>query len=58
MDPLERSKEDYSAVIEKIASNSSVGIDAQYTHAIIIEYLKDLTQRMARLEELIENQSK
>ena len=50
-DPLQKSKEDYQSVIQKIAANSSVGIDAQYTHAIIIEFLKQIHQRLDKLEE-------
>ncbi len=51
-DPLCTSKEEYRAIIAKIeAPNSSVGIDAQYTHAIIITYLQGITRRLDALEE-------
>lgn len=50
-DPLNRTKDEYSSIIEKISSqNSAVGIDAQYTHAIIIEYLQQITERLEALE--------
>lgn len=48
--PLEIPKEDYQKTIELIRSESAVGIDAQYTHAIIIEYLKQISQRLDVLE--------
>ncbi len=48
---LYKSKEEYKDVIEKISlPNSPVGIDAQYTHAIIIDYLRTITQRLDQLE--------
>jgi len=51
-DPLSRSKEQYESIIAKINSpNSSVGIDAQYTHAVIITYLQQITRRLDALEE-------
>ncbi|HBO96800.1 MAG TPA: hypothetical protein DE315_01680 [Candidatus Omnitrophica bacterium] len=51
-DPLSRSKEQYESIIAKINSpNSAVGIDAQYTHAIIITYLQQITRRLDALEE-------
>ena len=50
-DPLSQAKADYQAVIDQIsATGSPVGIDAQYTHAIIIEYLRQITERLDRLE--------
>jgi len=51
-EPLTKSKEQYASVIEKIKSeNSAVGIDAQYTHAIIIDYLQQIIRRLNALEE-------
>ena len=50
-DPLKKSKEEYLDVINTISlPNSPVGIDAQYTHAIIITYLRQITQRLEKLE--------
>ena len=53
--PLEISKQDYQKTIERIKSDSAVGIDAQYTHAVIIEYLKQISQRLDVLEKKIED---
>ena len=54
-DPARIPKEEYSEIIERISlPNSPVGIDAQYTHAIIITYLQQLNQRLERLEREIE----
>jgi uncharacterized protein (UPF0335 family) len=51
MEPLERPKAEYEHTIKRISlANSPVGIDAQYTHAIIIEYLKNISERLERLE--------
>lgn len=51
-DPLAKSKQEYAAIIGKIQSEkSAVGIDAQYTHAIIITYLQQITRRLDALEE-------
>jgi hypothetical protein len=51
--PLAKPKQDYQETIEHIKSESAVGIDAQYTHAIIIEYLKQISQRLDVLENKI-----
>lgn len=51
IDPVSKPKQEYTEVIEKIsAEGSPVGIDAQYTHAIIIEYLRQISERLDRLE--------
>ena len=51
-DPLSKSKEELSSVIYKIQSEkSAVGIDAQYTHAVIIEYLQQILKRIEALEQ-------
>lgn len=52
--PIERSKEDYKEIIDTISiSNSPVGIDAQYTHAIIITYLQQISHRLEKLEKAL-----
>lgn len=52
VDPLAKSKEHYTSIIEKIKSeNSAVGIDALLTHAIIIDYLRQMITRLDALEE-------
>ena len=50
-DPLTKSKQDYDAIIRHLGSQDSpVGIDAQFTHAIIIDYLQQILERLDRLE--------
>lgn len=50
-DPIAISKQDYQQLIEQISlPDSPVGIDAQYTHAIIITYLQQIADRLDRLE--------
>lgn len=50
-DPMSLSKADLDAIVEHISlPDSPVGIDAQYTHAIIITYLQQLAARLDRLE--------
>jgi hypothetical protein len=52
--PLEKTKNEYTHIISRIKADSSVGIDAQYTHAVIIEYLDQLTKRVERIEQRME----
>ena len=53
-EPIQRSKEEYKEVIDKISiSNSPVGIDAQYTHAIIITYLQQISNRLEKIEKIL-----
>lgn len=50
-EPLFIPKEDYSEIVDRISvENSPVGIDAQYTHAIIITYLRQISDRLDKLE--------
>lgn len=54
-DPLQKTRSDYDALIEKLSSpKSPVGIDAQYTHAVIIEYLQQIMERLEALEAKLE----
>jgi len=48
--PLTRSKDDFGEIINKIKSDSAVGIDVQFTHAVIIEYLMRLEKRLDDIE--------
>jgi len=52
-DPLSKTKEEYSDIVEKIQSDSPVGIDAQYTHAVIIEYLQHISKKLEDIEQKI-----
>ena len=55
-EPIHRSKEEYSEIIKKISmASSAVGIDAQYTHAIIITYLQQISARLDKLEKELQN---
>ncbi len=55
-DPLSKSTEDYLELIEKISlPDSPVGIDAKLTHAIIIDFLQQITARLDVLERRLEN---
>jgi hypothetical protein len=50
-DPVLIPKADYKPIIERISlTDSPVGIDAQYTHAIIITYLQQISQRLEAIE--------
>lgn len=50
-EPLYRPKQEYEEIVNRISlSNSPVGIDAQYTHAIIITYLRQISDRLDKLE--------
>jgi hypothetical protein len=50
-DPLLTPKEDYQEIVDRISlPDSPVGIDAQYTHAIIITYLRQISDRLANIE--------
>ena len=51
--PLDTNKNQYQSIINKIKSDSAVGIDAQYTHAVIIDYLERLTVRVEKIEQLL-----
>lgn len=54
IDPLSKNKDQFSSIIHKINSvDSAVGIDAQLTHAIIIEYLEKISNQLDRLESKI-----
>ena len=50
-DPTRKPKAEYQELVDLISlPNSPVGIDAQYTHAIIITYLKQISERIDKLE--------
>ena len=54
-DPMAQSKADLDSIVQHISlSDSPVGIDAQYTHAIIITYLQQIAERLERLEERLD----
>ena len=50
-DPMSKTKNDYADIIGHISlPESPVGIDAQFTHAIIIAYLQQISGRLADIE--------
>ncbi len=52
VDPMSQSKTELSSIVQHISVvDSPVGIDAQYTHAIIITYLQQIATRLDQLEQ-------
>ena len=52
--PLDKTTDELSDIVEKLQSpNSPVGIDAVYTHAVIIDYLRRISARLDELEQRI-----
>jgi len=50
-EPLFTPKEQYDDIVTRISlPDSPVGIDAQYTHAIIITYLRQIAERLDKIE--------
>ncbi len=50
-DPMSKTKDDYADIIDHISlPESPVGIDAQFTHAIIIAFLKQISTRLDDIE--------
>lgn len=50
-EPLFTPKQEFDDIVQRISlPDSPVGIDAQYTHAIIISYLRQITERLERIE--------
>jgi len=48
---MQKTKDDYADIIGHISlPESPVGIDAQFTHAIIIAYLQKISNRIDRIE--------
>lgn len=54
--PLQLSKDQLKHIISRIESDSSVGIDTQLTHGIIIAYLERLEERLNRIEQHLDLQ--
>ena len=50
-DPLAKPKESFDGLIAQLSSpDSPVGIDAKYTHAVIIDFLRQITARLDDIE--------
>jgi len=55
--PLDKSLAELEDVVQKLRSDDSpVGIDAVYTHAVIIDYLRQITARLEALEQKLADQ--
>jgi hypothetical protein len=55
-DPMSKSKAEYAETIDHISvPDSPVGIDAQFTHAIIIDYLQQIARRLDRIESQLQS---
>ena len=55
--PLDKTKEEYADLVKKLsAPDSPVGIDVVYTHAIIIDFLQQITARLDAIEAKLNDQ--
>ncbi len=53
-DPLSKPKDAFDEIIAKLSSaDSPVGIDAKFTHAVIIDYLQQISDRLDALESAV-----
>lgn len=53
-DPLAKPKSEFDELIAQLSSpDSPVGIDAKYTHAVIIDYLRQISARLDSLEAIV-----
>ena len=58
-DPINIPKDQYKDILDVISlQNSPVGIDAQYTHAIVITYLQQISARLEKLETIVQSKEK
>ena len=54
-DPLSKTKDSFDELIAQLSSpDSPVGIDAKYTHAVIIDFLRQIAARVVSIEQRIE----
>ena len=53
-DPLTKPRDAFDQLIAQISSpDSPVGIDAKYTHAVIIDYLRQISARLDKIEAIV-----
>ena len=58
-DPLAKPKEAFDDLIAQLSSpDSPVGIDAKYTHAVIIDYLRQISSRLDDIDRRLEERAK
>ena len=56
-DPLAKPKDSFESLIAQLSSpDSPVGIDAKYTHAVIIDYLRQIATRIDSIERRLNQQ--
>ncbi len=56
-DPLAKPKDSFESLIAQLSSpDSPVGIDAKYTHAVIIDYLRQIAGRIDEIERRLDQQ--
>lgn len=56
-DPLSKPKDAFDSLIAQLSSpDSPVGIDAKYTHAVIIDYLRQITARLEKIEQRLNDE--
>ena len=56
-DPLAKPKESFDSLIQQLSSEDSpVGIDAKYTHAVIIDFLRQISARLDAIEQRLNKQ--
>ena len=55
-DPLAKPRDSFDELIAKLSSpESPVGIDAKYTHAVIIDFLRQIAARLDDIERRLED---
>ena len=58
-EPVLTPKAEFQPIIDRISlPDSPVGIDAQYTHAIIITYLQNISRRLDTIESKLDRAGK
>ena len=57
-DPLTKPRESFESLIAQLSSpDSPVGIDAKYTHAVIIDFLRQIASRIDDIERRLDKQN-
>ena len=57
-DPLAKPRESFESLIAQLsAPDSPVGIDAKYTHAVIIDFLRQIAGRLEDIERRLDQQN-
>ena len=55
VDPISKPKSDFEDLVAQISHpDSPVGIDAKYTHALIINYLQEILGRIEKIEKQLD----